>query len=120
MKKVLFLPLLFLYSVCSGQIVDGVNLAEQKTVEYVEILGINTGVFKKKVVVIVDYGQKIKLYDTDTRVEDADGKSIIFNSMMDAVNQFNGWGWELMFAYPVSEGQVNSVYHYVMRRKKPE
>jgi hypothetical protein len=101
-----------------GQTVDGVNLAEKREVEYLQLVGYSQGLFKKKMVVIVDYGQKIKAFDTDTRVEGSDGKPIIFNSMMDAMNQFNGWGWELLTTYYVSVQGSGDVLHYVLRRKK--
>ena len=108
--------------VCAGligqaQIVDGVNLSEKPEVDYLEIVG-TAKIFSRKNVVSVDYGQKVD-WDTDTRVEDDNGKVISFNSMMDAVNRFSGWGWELMFAYDVSTGQGGgTVYHYVMKRKE--
>lgn len=100
-----------------GQTVDGVDLATHTGIDYVEIVGFNQGLFKKKIVVIVDYGQKITAFESDTRVQGPEGKPIIFNSMMDAVNRFSGWGWQLMFAYDVNAGQAGTVYHYVLRRK---
>ena len=115
--KNLFLLLLLLPVVGWSQIVDGVNIAKDTDVDYLEILGYNQGVFKKKIVIIVDYGQKIKMFESDTRVEGTDGSIIIFNSMMDAVNQFSKWGWELMFAYDVSTEGGGTVYHYVLHRK---
>lgn len=117
MKAIFLFVVLWSPLFLCGQVVDGVNLAEKKEIDYLEIVGYNQGVFKKKIVVIVDYGQKIKAFETDTRVEGADGKPIVFNSMMDAVNQFSGWGWELMFAYDVNTGQGGTVYHYVLRRR---
>lgn len=119
MKNMLLLVALWAPVVLLAQTVDGVNLAEKKEVEYVEIMGLNQGMFTKKLVVIVDYGQKIKAFESDTRVEGDDGKPIVFNSMIDAVNRFSGWGWELMFAYDVNSGSGGTVYHYVMRRKNP-
>lgn len=120
MKKIIFgLGIIgFSFGTLNGQTVDGVNLGEKKDVEYLQLVGYSQGVLKKKVVVIVDYGQKIKAFDTDTRVEGADGKPIIFNSMMDAMNQFNGWGWELLTTYYVSVPNSGDVLHYVLRRKK--
>jgi hypothetical protein len=101
-----------------GQTVDGINLAEKKEIEYVQLLGIDMGIFKKKLTVIVDYGQKIKAFDTDTRVQDEKGEPIIFNSMVDALNHFNGQGWEFVTAYAISNPGTNgSTYHYLMRRK---
>lgn len=116
MKKLLFVLVVCAPWVGWGQIVDGVNIGEKTEVDYLEIVGTQK-VFSRKNVVSVDYGQKVD-WDTDTRVEDENGKVVSFNSMMDAVNRFSGWGWELMFAYDVSTGQGGTVYHYVMRRKK--
>ncbi len=102
----------------SAQVIDGVNLADKKDLDYIEILGVNQGVFKQKLVIVVDYGQKIKAFESDTRVEGADGKPIEFNSMMDAVNRFSAWGWELQTTYALSVGNNGSVLHYVFKRKK--
>lgn len=119
MKKTLLFLMLFAPLFANSQIVDGVNLAERLDIDYLEIQGYNMGMFKKRIVVIVDYGQKIKMFDSDTRVEDENGKPIVFNSMIDAVNRFSGWGWELQFAYAVSTGtNGGSIYHYVLRRRK--
>lgn len=116
MKNVLLFLALLAPVVMVAQTVDGVNLAEKKEVEYAELVGTQK-IMSRKIVVSVDYGQKLD-WNTDTRVEGTNGKPITFNSIMDAVNQFSGWGWELMFAYDVSTGQGGTVYHYVMRRKK--
>jgi len=118
MKRIVFVLALCAPWCGWGQIVDGVNLADKPEIDYLEIMGINMGLFKKKIVVIVDYGQKIAAFEDNTSVQDSDGKKFIFNSMMDAVNKFSEWGWDLMFAYDVNTGQGGTVYHYVMRRKK--
>ncbi|HRI58348.1 MAG TPA: hypothetical protein PK228_01450 [Saprospiraceae bacterium] len=115
MKQVVFVLMLWAPVWVRGQTVDGVNLGEKKEVEYVELVGV-AKMFSQKITVRVDYGQKFD-WDNDTKVDGPDGKAIVFNSMMDAVNRFSGWGWELMFAYDVSTGQGGTVYHYVMRRK---
>lgn len=117
MKAVIFLLALLAPVLGLGQVVDGVNVGERTDIDYVELVGV-AKLFSQKLTVRVDYGQKFS-WDNDTRVEGPDGKPIVFNSMMDAVNNFSVWGWELMFAYDVSTGQGGgTVYHYVMRRKK--
>jgi len=119
MKAILFFVALCAPWVGWGQVVDGVNLADKKEVEYLQLLGIDMGIFKKKLTVIVDYGQKIKVFDTDTRVQDEKGDPIVFNSMVDALNHFNSHGWEFVTAYAIkNDGTTGSTYHYLMRRKK--
>lgn len=99
-----------------GQIVDGKNLAEDATIEYLEISAI-WGPVTRKVIILVDYGQVVYV-GTNTTVEAPNGSTIKFNSIMDAVNRFAGWGWELYLAHDVNAGNGDSIYHYVMRRKK--
>lgn len=120
MKKIIFGLVIMLSTVAaSGQTVDGVNLGERKEVEYIKLMGIEMGVFKKKLIITVDYGQKVKAWESDITVSGPDGKPIVFNSMMDALNQFHGWGWELITTYYISdETNKSTILHYVMRRKK--
>lgn len=119
MKRLFFL-LLFaaaLPAAASAQVmVEDVNLNERTDIAYLDIMGIDMGVFKKKLTIIVDYGQKLKV-DSDTRVRDATGKEIIFNSMIDAINFFHKNGWELFNAFPVSSGSSGQIYHYILKRK---
>ena len=97
-----------------AQIVDGKNLATDTSVQYLEMVG-TYGTFDRQLVVSVDYGQAVYV-GTNTRVEGADGRVIKFNSIMDALNRFNGWGWELTFIYNVGGGD-GTVFRYVMRRQ---
>jgi hypothetical protein len=118
MKKIFIALFLSIPFFSFSQVVDGLDIGKMETIDYLEILGTDLGVFKKKIIIQVDYGQKFKLGETDMTVEGEDGKAIIFNSMMDAVNRFNNWGWELQFAYNVSNGQGGAIYHYVFKRKE--
>lgn len=120
MKQMLFVLALLAPDFGWGQKVDGVDLMQMREIEYIQLLGVDVGIFKKKLTVIVNYGQKIKAFDTDTQVEGDDGKAIIFNSMVDALNYFNNHGWDFVTAYAVSNpgGTSGSTYHYLMRRKK--
>lgn len=87
-------------------------------VNYVEIVG-TSRVLSSKLTVEIDFGQENKLFssDKDTRIKDANGKNMIFNSMIDALNFMTTNGYEFVQAYAVIVSNQN-VYHYLLRRKK--
>ncbi len=87
-------------------------------VNYVEIVG-TSRVLSSKLIVEIDFGQENKLFssDKDTRIKDANGKNMIFNSMIDALNFMTTNGYEFVQAYAVIVSNQN-VYHYLLRRKK--
>jgi hypothetical protein len=120
MKRLTILALFSLFScVLVAQInVDGKDINADDNLQYIEILGADIGVFKKKIVVVVDYGQKVAIMDgKDSAVKDASGKVVIFNSMIDALNFFVANGWEYVNSYAVTITNT-SVYHYLLRRVK--
>lgn len=87
-------------------------------VEYVEIVG-TARVLSTKLTVQIDFGQENKLFssDKDTRIKDVDGRNMIFNSMIDALNFMTKNGYEFVQAYAVLVSNQN-VYHYLLRKKK--
>ena len=87
-------------------------------VEYVQIVG-TSRLLSNKVTVEIDFGQLDKLFssDKDTRIKDANGKNMIFNSMIDALNFMTKNGYEFVQAYAVAVSNQN-VYHYLLRKKK--
>jgi hypothetical protein len=87
-------------------------------VEYVQIVG-TTRILSNKLTIEIDFGQENKLFssDKDTRVKDANGKNMIFNSMIDALNFMTKNGYEFVQAYTVVVSNQN-VYHYLLRKKK--
>lgn len=117
MKKVLIGLLLMTSISAKAQIVvDGVDINKLDSVQYVEILGIDQGLFQRKLQIIVDYGQKFK-WGTDARIQNAQGTVMQFNTMVHPLNFFSANGWEFVTTYAVSIGQ-SSVYHTLLRRKK--
>lgn len=84
-------------------------------VEYIEIVG--TGkLFSNKVTIQIDFGQHDKLFSAkDTQVKDEDGKLMVFNSMIDAMNFFGKNGYVFQQAYVLTVSNQN-VYHYLMRK----
>lgn len=75
-----------------------------------------TGKFlSNEVDIRIDYGQDSSLFE-DTRIRDKNGKTIIFNSVMDALNYMESIGWEYVNAYAITVGNQN-VYHYLLKAK---
>jgi hypothetical protein len=88
-------------------------------VEFVQIVG-TSKLFSNKVTIEIDFGQENKFFssDKDTRVKDANGKNMVFNSMVDALNFMSANGYEFVQAYAFAKDN-QSVYHYLLRKKKP-
>jgi len=88
-------------------------------VEYVQIVG-TSKLFSNKVTVEIDFGQENKLFssDKDTRIRDANGKNMVFNSMVDALNFMTKNGYEFVQAYAFNTSNNQSIYHYLLRKKK--
>lgn len=113
MRKFFLLMLVLSTLGVQGQIVDGVDIWKDSTVQYIQIVGAS-GLLNRKVVISVDYGQKVD-WGTDSRMEDENGKIIKLNSLMHALNYFYAKGWDFVTAYTVTVGNSN-VYHYTLRR----
>lgn len=120
MKKILIGLLLMVSMGAEAQImVDGKDINADTSLQYIEIVGADIGLFKKKLVVGVDYGQKLNIFEgIDTAVKGEDGKNKIFNSMTGALNFFCANGWEYVNSYAISVPSSGSVYHWLLRRKK--
>jgi len=85
-----------------------------KSFVYCELVGFGQ-LLSTKVTVSVDFGQKTKLFD-DTRLKDADGKPIKFNSMVDAMNYMGKDGWQFVQAYIVTLSNQN-IYHWLLKKE---
>lgn len=80
---------------------------------YCELVGI-AKLASTKVNVSVDFGQATKIW-SDNRLVGEDGKPIVFNSMVDAMNWMGSQGWEFAQAYVVTMGGQN-VYHWLLKK----
>ncbi len=87
-------------------------------VEYVQIVG-TSRFLSNKLTIEIDFGQVDKLFssDKDTRLKDVNGKNLIFNSMIDALNFMIDNNYEFVQAYAFAVNNQN-VYHYLLRKKK--
>lgn len=118
MKILLFMLFLTVpFCVKSQILVEGKDINADSTLQYIEIVGADIGLFKKKLVVGVDFGQKMSLFDgKDTAIKDKEGKTTIFNTMIDALNFFARNGWAYRDAYTVSVPNSGQVYHFLLTR----
>lgn len=119
MKKItLTILLAVLIASAKAQImVDETDINKLSGVKYCEILAYDIGLFKKKIVINVDYGQKAK-FGEDMSIKDSNGKTYIFNSVIDALNFFEGNGWVFVSNYAVSlPNNGGMVYHTLLKRK---
>lgn len=104
MKKILILAVLAMMAVGS---------ANAQTKVYCEIHATQVPL-KKSVSIQIDFGQKVKAFQADGLV-DENGKALVFNSTIDAINHMASLGWEVEQTYAVTLGQQN-VYHYLMSK----
>lgn len=108
MKKCLFLMLMF---VCVSM------MGQEPYKVFCELLG--TGkLFSTKVTVTVDFGQETKFWTGNSKefLVDENGKKIIFNSMVDAMNYMGKRGWKFEQAYVVTTSNQN-VYHWLLSKE---
>jgi hypothetical protein len=114
MNRALMLALMLLPVMGWGQMVDGINLAETRNLQYVDIYMQQKGLSGNKLVAAVEYGQEVGKYEAPPRVLDESGKPMVFNSLIDALNMFSKWGWELISTYTSSTG---GALHAILKRK---
>lgn len=99
-----------------GQSVNNIPIKDLE-VEYIEITG-NYKLFKGKVTIDIDFGQRDKGLNTkDRKVLDENGKNIFFNSMVDALNFMSKNGYEFVQAYTVASENTSTIY-YLMKKSK--
>lgn len=82
---------------------------------YCELVG-TTKFMSKKVTVLVDYGQQMKLSKDHRIMDESTGKAKAFNSMVDAMNFMGQQGWEFSQAYVITSGNSN-VYHWLLKKQ---
>ena len=83
-------------------------------VEYVQIVG-TAKLLSNKIRIQIDFGQEDKFFSSkDTQVKDENGKQMIFNSMIDAMNFMSKNGYDFVEAYAITVANQN-VYHYLLK-----
>lgn len=105
MKKLFFISML-LFSISS--------FAQNESTHrvYCELLG-TAKFMSTKVTVTVDFGQDNRGWNA--KLVDEKGKSLSFNSMVDAMNFMGKLGWKFEQAYTIGSGG-NFVYHWLLSK----
>ena len=81
---------------------------------YCEIVG-QSKLLSKKITITVDFGDKMSVW-ADNRMKDESGKTLVFNSMIDALNFMGKRGWLFSQAYTIGDAQNGYVYHFLMSK----
>lgn len=87
---------------------------------YCELIAKEAGILKKKTTIEVDFGGKKRLFADligDPLKDKETGKTIRFNSIIDALNYMSSEGWLFVNAYSHSNKDQSSTYRYLMRKK---
>ena len=124
MKRIGFslLLILFLTTVCFGQVYVNDVAIDTLNTPYCQLIGSNAGPWVRAHV-IIDYGQRY--VDTGLnrqKVTGPDRQPITFNSTVDALNFMIRNGWELVSSQVVGnkEGSERTFIYLLQRRKKPD
>ncbi|SFN67551.1 hypothetical protein SAMN04488519_101322 [Algoriphagus ornithinivorans] len=119
MQKPFLLMLILISSftyLSHAQSVGGVPLEDIKST-YIHLSRVGF-TFKSKIRVSVDFGQRVSGERlNESFISDSDGRSIEFNSMIDALNLFDLLGYEYIDSNCVDEDWPGQ---YLLRKKKPE
>ena len=96
--------------------INGIDINKLDNVKYCQIVGYNVSLFGKKIVITVDYGQKMK-FGQPQQIAGQDGDYKTFNSMIHALNFMEENGWQYVNSYSITLSN-SQVYHYLLKRKK--
>ena len=121
MKKILT-SLLVLAGLCYGlgAYAQTDEPTEKPFKAYCEIVSSMRNIFSEKTSVELDFGQAASFWSTDRKLVDENGKTITFNSVLDAVNYMSkrGWVFEQMYiVQSMSKGDSGTpAYHWIMSK----
>lgn len=103
-----------------SQTVDNIPISNLDA-EYIQIVG-TFQISKNKLTVSLDFGQKVGVFSSgkEQDVRDENGKKLLFNSMVDALNFMSKRGYTFIQAYTITAANKENVYHYLMKRKDIE
>lgn len=88
----------------------------KKKAKYIRIMGAKKPL-SNKTNITLEFGQIDKLFSgKDTQVRGSDDKIVNFNSMIDALNWLDKYGYDFEQAYAFNIGGQN-IYHYLMKRR---
>lgn len=124
MKRLLVLTVLFLaaaFMMHASVVVNGVDINKLPDVKYCQLLS-KGKLLSTKVTIVVDYGQKVKLFSKEQKIKDGNGKSMKFYSPIHALNFMSANGWELIDSYFLTlDGMLSkkqNVLHFLLRKRE--
>lgn len=83
--------------------------------QYIDVQ-INQKLLSQKVTVTINEGEKMA-WMKDNRLKDENGKPIVFENEIDALNHLGGDGWELKQSYSVAVNNTMAVIHHIMMKE---
>lgn len=86
-----------------------------KVEQYCEVVATDR-LLSNKVTIDINYGEERSIWKSH-RLKEEGGKLKKFNSVIDAVNYLGKNGWKLVNAFPLSEGNGPTVYHYIFKKE---
>lgn len=120
MKKRILIAMIVLAGMLSGASAFA-QTKEQPHKVYCEIISTSRGMFSNKTSVELDFGQYASWWSADRNLVDENGKTIDFNSILDAVNYMaaRGWVFEQMYVVQTfSSGNSDTpAYHWIMSKE---
>jgi hypothetical protein len=117
MKTILFTIGIIASIACSkvsAQTINGVKLSDLKE-PFLELRAFKQE-FGSKVLVQLEYGQKVVNDRQASLVKDENGKNMEFNSAIDFINKMIGFGYELVNAYAVTYRDDTIHKFYILKR----
>ena len=105
--------LILITNLASAQETD---ILKAKPYVYCKIVG--SGIlFENKLYVCIDYGQELRLLETEFIKTPDNRRAVKFNSMIDALNYMSEQGWEFVQAYITISG-TDSTTHWILKKRK--
>ncbi|MES2760945.1 MAG: hypothetical protein V4677_02015 [Bacteroidota bacterium] len=96
-------------------IVDNIDI-NTLDIKYCEIIGYDFEMKNGSMIITLDYGQTY-VAGVSMKIQDSEGKNIVFNSMMDALNFMEKSGWEYVNQYGVGSNS-KKVYRILLKRRR--
>ena len=118
MKTFLFISMFSAFAFFSQAQTNATN--QKETTVYCDVVGRHVLLsFTGKVKIDVDFGQSQKFIKgiNYNALKDEDGKSIVFNSIVDALNHMSDEGWTLVNTYTLTSQDNKELHvHYIMKK----
>lgn len=113
--SIITLLLLFIGYFMTAQTINDVPFSEIDA-EFIQIVGTKK-LLSAKVKIDIDFGQLNRLLNlNDTKMKDADGNQVEFNSIIDALNFMSANGYEYLDSNAITRGNTD-IYLCLMKKK---